>query len=342
MNTVITKPMSTSTLLRDTSAPHPVTVLAAEGDTWGIPGSSFVVLYVALIVAALIAAMLARRSIRAEQGRMSSAGWDTDPYEVAFLNEGPALAVTAALSSLHVDGLITAEGRSVRRVGRSGDTPATRRPRLEQAVLDAASSAITRSGLGSDGGVRAALDELRTGLVERGLLLDDDQIRRMRHWGWAMPAVFALGFTRLASGLAGGRAVSLLGLLLVVAGFAAVRLVTRMPKLSALADRELTRLRTHHQHLSPGMKPDWVANGAIAAGMGVALFGAGALWAADPAFADEIVTRGAASSAGSYSGCGGGCGGSSSSCGSSGGSSGDSGGGSSCGGGGCGGGGCGG
>jgi uncharacterized protein (TIGR04222 family) len=335
MNTMLTTPMSTSTIPSGTSTPDPVAVLAADGDTWGIPGPTFVVLYIVLIVAALVGAMLARREIRAEQGRMPSAGWDADPYAVAFLNEGPALAVTAALSALHVDGLVAAEGKTVHRVG---DPDATHRPRLEGAILAATSYATTRPGLGFKADVRAALDEIRAGLVERGLLLDDDQQRRMRRWGWVMLVVFALGLTRLSSGLAGGKAVGLLAVLLVVAGFAVAWLLfTKGPKISALAERELTRLRMEHQHLSPKMKPDWLANGALAAGMGVALFGAGALWAAAPAFANEIIARGAASSAGSYSGCGGGCGGSST--GSTGGSGCGSSGGSSCGGGGGGGGG---
>jgi uncharacterized protein (TIGR04222 family) len=331
MTTMLSTPMSTSPMLSSPSSPDPITVLAAEGDTWGIPGPTFVVVYTALIVGLLVAAMLARREIRAEPGRTPSTGWEADPNAVAFLNEGPALAVTAALSTLHVDGLIVAEGRSLRRVGAPGALTSRRTP-LEQAVLAATSSAVTRPALGLDSGVQAALDRLRAGLVERGLLLDHDQIRRMRRWGWAMLAVLALGFARLCSGLAGDKAVGGLVLLLVVAGYATVRLLTRAPRLTAAADRELSRLRRDHWHLSPKLKPSWVANGAMAAGMGVALFGAGALWAADPAFADEIIARSAAASGG----------GSSSSCSSSGCGGGDSGGGSSCGGGGCGGGGCGG
>lgn len=339
MTTLLTTTMSTSTILSGSSSPHPVTVLAAENDTWGIPGAAFLVLYIVLIVAALVGATRGRRDIRAERGRLSPDGWHRDPYAVAFLNGGPALAITAALSALHVEGLIAAEGKCVHRVG---DPDLTRRP-LERALLGATAIPTTRVGLGFDSDVRSALDELETGLIERGLLLDDDQRRRMRRWGWVMLAVFALGFTRLCSGLAGGKAVGLLALLLVVAGIAVVPLLlVKAPKLSSLAERELARLRAEHQHLSPDMEPDWVANGALAAGMSVALFGAGALWAADPAFAGEIIARGASgSSAGSYGSCGGGWSGSG--CGSGGDSGGGSGGGSSCGGGGgCGGGGCGG
>jgi hypothetical protein len=77
------------------------------------------------------------------------------------------------------------------------------------------------------------------------------------------------------------------------------------------------------------MRPDWVAYGPGAAATGVGLFGAGALWASDPALAEELALQrasaggdGGASSVGGADGggggsdgggggggCGGGCGG---------------------------------
>ncbi|HEY9414356.1 MAG TPA: hypothetical protein VIQ30_06330, partial [Pseudonocardia sp.] len=93
MNTMVITPlstdtMSTSAILSGEGTPHQVIVLAAEGDTWGISGPTFVVLYIVLIAAALIGVMLSRRGIRTEPGHKPAAGWDADPYAVAFLNEG--------------------------------------------------------------------------------------------------------------------------------------------------------------------------------------------------------------------------------------------------------------
>ncbi|MDQ2709207.1 MAG: TIGR04222 domain-containing membrane protein, partial [Actinomycetota bacterium] len=284
MITVLTNTVLTNTVLTNT-------VLAAEGDTWGISGPTFVVIYLLLAGSLLAVAVLARRAVPAEPGRQPAAGWDADPERVAYLNNGPALALTAALSALHVDGLVTATGGTVQYVGEAG---AAGRSELQRAILSSTFRPVGRGSLAEQTTVRTALDSIRADLEERGLLLNADQRRRIRRWGYPMLAVFALGFTRLWSGLFGGKAVGLLALLLVVVAFAIGWLFMKVPTRSALGETELARLHEQHQHLSPSMRPDWVANGALAAGMGVAVFGADALWAADPAFADEVMAPAAA------------------------------------------------
>ena len=77
------------------------------------------------------------------------------------------------------------------------------------------------------------------------------------------------------------------------------------------------------------MRPDWAVYGPSGAALSVGVFGVGALWAADPAFAGELALQRATAASGS--GSGGDTGGSSCSSGSS------CGGGGGCGGGGCGG-----
>ncbi len=78
----------------------PNTVLAAEGDTWGISGPTFVVIYLLLAGSLLAVAVLARRAVPTEPGRQPAAGWDADPERVAYLNNGPTLALTAALTRI--------------------------------------------------------------------------------------------------------------------------------------------------------------------------------------------------------------------------------------------------
>ena len=147
--------------------------------------------------------------------------------------------------------------------------------------------------------------------------------------GWLL-AVAALGVVRVMAGYRqrpAGRSSwssrscwsSSLGLLLVA----------RAPRRTRAGDALLRQLAADHHALSPSMKPDWAVYGPAGAALAVGVFGVGALWAADPAFATELAAQRAAAGFGGYvPGGGDSGGGSGSSCG---------GGGGGCGGGGCGG-----
>ncbi|WP_300014617.1 hypothetical protein [Pseudonocardia sp.] len=89
------------------------TTSAAGGDTWGISGPSILGSYLLLAALLLAAAVIARRAARKAPGSRSVAGWDADPYRVAYLHEGPDLALTAALGALRAEGVLSAGGRSV-------------------------------------------------------------------------------------------------------------------------------------------------------------------------------------------------------------------------------------
>ena len=159
-----------------------------------------------------------------------------------------------------------------------------------------------------------------------GLLLAEPQRRAVRAVGRWTAAVAGLGLVRLLAGVADGRPVGLLAFAL--AGVATLALVQLLhaPRRSRAGDRLLVRLRRENAVLAPDMRPDWVAYGPGAAATGVGLFGAGALWASDPALAEELALQrastagdgGASSAGGSHvdgndggggGGCGGGCGG---------------------------------
>src|SRR5829696_8365294 len=85
--------------------------LAAAGDTWGISGTTFILVYVLIAVIVLVATMRIRKRIADRGGDRDVSGLDSRPYDVAFLNGGADLAVYSALSSMRVEGTIVTAGR---------------------------------------------------------------------------------------------------------------------------------------------------------------------------------------------------------------------------------------
>jgi hypothetical protein len=114
----------------------------------------------------------------------------------------------------------------------------------------------------------------------------------------------------------------LLAGLAVVTVLAVVQLIVA-PRRSRAGDRTLARLRTEQHGLAPRMRPDWTVYGPEGAALGIGIYGMGAIWASDPAFADELALSRTADTSGSFiattgggdsggggsSGCGGGGGG---------------------------------
>jgi len=282
--------------------------------TWGISGPAFLQLYLLLAGALLVGALRSRYRRRHPLLPAGSPALDagSKPYLIAYLGGGPNRALLAALGSLRADGLVRGYNRRCTRVA---TPPSAWRPALERAVLIEAVVPLTRAELVGRHSVGSALDELRDDLVHRGLLQDVSAGRR-RPWEFATAALFLLGVARLLAGLSGGKPVGFLVLaMLLVAALTVLLFRLAASARTARGDAELAELRAAHPHLSPNMKPDWTANGATAAGLAVGLFGAGALWAADPAFAGEMIMERAFSGVAGSGGCGGwvsaGCGGSS-------------------------------
>ncbi|KWV33412.1 TIGR04222 domain-containing membrane protein [Micromonospora rifamycinica] len=307
-------------------------ILAAPGDTWGIPGPLFLKLYLMVAVVAVVGTLLHRR--RTTAGPPDAAGIDQlGPQQVAYLNGGDQLAVWSALGGLRAAGAI--DVRSDRRLIAAGPTPTGVTP-LDHAIRNAARRPVAAGKLGRDPGVARALEQLRQGLEQHGLLIDADGVRALRRGRNLLLVLLALGVVRLVAGLVNGRPVG--WLLLALAGLGLTfALIARTPRRTRSANTALRHLRSSSHHLSPDSAPAYATYGAAGAAMGVALFGTASLYALDPGFAAQAAIQRQALSSGSgssYSGTS--CGGSTSSC--SGGSSSSCGGG----GGGCGGGGCGG
>lgn len=295
--------------------------LGGPGDTWGISGPAFLLMYVLIALAVWIAGTQARRTIAGAPLGRPGVDAEARPYDIAYLNGGPDLAVNAALGAMHRTGAITSSRGRVSAAGRvePGADP------LERAIHLATGVPVARTRLQHNRTVRGALDTIHARLVSGGLLMSEDDRRRYRAVGWWTVGLAALGLARLLAGIAAAKPVGHLVVCLLVVSVVAVVQLARAPRRTRSGDRVLATLRAEHHTLAPVMRPDWAVYGAGGAALGVALFGTSALWASDPAFADELELQRAASGSGaSYAGGG------------------DSGGGDSGGGGGCGGGGCGG
>ncbi|MET8123597.1 TIGR04222 domain-containing membrane protein [Micromonospora sp. NPDC005189] len=307
-----------------------MTVYAASGDTWGIPGPTFIRYY--LLTAAVVVAIAVYHRIRLAAGPAAATADPLGPEQVAYLNGGPQLAVHAALGGLRGSGAIGV--RPDRRLTTVGPAPTGLTP-LEQAILWAAHQHSRVRDLPQDERVRVALHQTRYGLEQRGLLTNDTQRARARFWGTILIALLGLGVLRLVSGLFSGHPVGYL--LLTLAALLCPTLVLRRAPLLTRAGRAALRgLRREHSHLAPASTPAYATYGAAGAAMGVALYGTASLWVLDPGFAEQAeIQRQAASGSGWSGGSDGSSGGGGDSSGGDGGSS--CGGGGGCGGGGCGG-----
>lgn len=292
---------------------------------------------IAVGVATVLAVVLRRR-----RGRVGTEPGDAgtiepssvDAVSLAYLAGGPARAVTAALSQLRAAGFVDAAARPTPR-------PASGLDRFDAVVLGACARHRVRTvaALLRDREVRAATRELSDEL-ERRCLIDTRAAR------WALRAPQLVVIVGVGAGLvaahgswtsatAGTPAVfSLLPLVLVVVVAAAV--VRRIPiAATARVRRLLAQARTDQAHLDPRMSPSFVTYGPRAAGLAVAVFGAGSVAGVDPSFAAACGVLGRGSAGGLGTGSDGSSmswlGGDSGCCGSGGGGS--DGGGGSCGGG---------
>ncbi|MET8372328.1 TIGR04222 domain-containing membrane protein [Micromonospora profundi] len=306
-------------------------VHAASGDTWGIPGPTFLRFY--LVATAVVVALAVWHRVRLAAGPRSAFVEPLGPQQAAYLNGGPGLAVHAALGGLRGSGAIGVGPD--RRLLTTGPAPTGLTP-LDQAIHWAAHQRSRARDLGQDQRVRTALDQLRTGLEERGLLPTAARRATARRWVRILAVLLVLGVVRLAAGLFNGRPVGYL-VATLFGVLVAVLLLWRIPQTTRAGRAALRDLRRQHTHLAPGSAPAYATYGAAGAAMGVALYGAASLWAIDPGFAEQAeIQRQAMASGGWSSGYSGGSSGTTgSSCG--GGSSCGSGGGGGCGGGGCGG-----
>ena len=133
-------------------------------DTWGIPGPTFLIIFLGAVVAAAIVAAVHRRVLfagdtRTDVGRLS-------PQQVAYLNGRDRQAIYTALGGLRAaDAIGSGPDRTLVQTGPlpTGATP------LDTAVYNAAGRRIHARDLAADPWVTSAVSQLREGLENAGL-----------------------------------------------------------------------------------------------------------------------------------------------------------------------------
>jgi uncharacterized protein (TIGR04222 family) len=277
------------------------------GDTWGISGPDFLNVYLGALVVFLLVATIIRlsatRTGTREAGRLPSAA------EAATLLGGRDRAVHASLAALRTSKSIYEDKKGFIA---AADTPAAGASRLDQAILDAVRRHVPVRRLRTDANVESAAAEVEESAIRAGWLLESAERVRARLGALLLVGLFVLGVVRIVAGLNNDRPVGFLIALTVLAGIAAVVFFVSVPRMTRSGRAALAELRTRNRHLDPRQTPAWATYGATGAAMGVALYGAAALWAADPAFAALTgLPRQTATDSGGYAagGGGGGCGG---------------------------------
>jgi uncharacterized protein (TIGR04222 family) len=278
-------------------------VLSAPGDTWGISGPDFLRVYLGAGLVFLVIAIAIRLSVTRAGG--TGSGRTPSAPEVAFLVGGRTQAIYSSVAALRAAGAIgTGSGRALSATGPQPDgaTP------LDVAVYDAAQRGVAMGRLSNDYRVRTALGELQSRVATSGWLLDPSERARARLGSLLLLGLTGFGVVRIAAGVANDRPVGyLVGLAIVTLLLALVFFAA--PRVSRAGRSVLAETRARNRHLALRQAPSWSTYGMAGAAMGVALYGAAALWVADPSFAASVgLHRAAAGSGGGDSG-GGGCGG---------------------------------
>jgi uncharacterized protein (TIGR04222 family) len=281
--------------------------MITAADTWGISSGSFLLLYAILAVVVLLLSRSARRALADPRGQVGEPDVQRNPHDLAYLNGGATLAVYSALSAMHLRGTVSSERGTVRAAGRLD--PGT--DELERAIHRAARNGVHRNRLVTHHSVCTVLDASRQRLVKAGLLLSDEQRGRIRRVGLWMTVVAVLGLLRVLAGMSNAQPIGFITPMMAIVTLIAVFLLVRAPRRARAGDRLLARLRSEQHGLSPTNRPDWTVYGPEGAALGIGVFGMSALWASDPAFADELALQRNATGSDGGGGWSGGDGGSS-------------------------------
>lgn len=167
-------------------------MVAAGLDTWGISGPSFLKLYGTLSVLVGVLLWWIRRRLLSP-GRRTTGG-ELDEYQLAYLNGGVGLAVTAAAARLCADGVLApAATRHTLEVRRH--LPEVHAAPIERELYGmmrdhrvASPNELQQELRGS-----AALVELRRQLIDARLLVSGDTAQRVGRLWLATVPLLALG-----------------------------------------------------------------------------------------------------------------------------------------------------
>src|SRR5688500_689444 len=171
-------------------------IVAAPGDTWGIPGPQFLWLYAGLAAVAIIGVLIWRRGYTG--GPSSRNAHDLTATQAALINGDRRLAVYSSLAALRAAGAIESDKRGYLRQ--------TALPPAGASELDRAVYAVTRNGISATGvqthqSVRDVLDRTEAELARAGWILDAPARRAVRMGALVVFAVLAIGFARVFDGI---------------------------------------------------------------------------------------------------------------------------------------------
>ena len=269
---------------------------------WEVSNATFLLGYAVLCVVTLGGIWLRRRRLLNAGDASGAPPRKFNAYEVAMLNGGPQLAITIAAAELHRAGSLAWQGsRRLLQVRQRPDRDADGTGELEDEVFDAVlgdPGADTRT-LRKQLETCASIQRLASTLVDAGLLLDDRRRAQVnRLWIWAVP-LLALGIARVVAVSDDDGAVAQVTMMLLAPTIAAVWLAMQRPWATARGRRLLKYQRAGRKTL--GHIPSQTEIPAA-----VALFGAGALWIADPdvAFAWAVPRERGSTLTGGGGGCG--------------------------------------
>lgn len=186
-------------------------------DTWGIPGPTFVGIYLLALLIALLFAFAVRILTRVGADSTAVPTHQLSAQELACLTGGPRRVVEAAIAQLvdtgqvraSRDGYLQATGRE------EGDDPVERTVLAEVKRHGRRSVYLVVDRLGGSD----AVEEVESRLVRDGYLVDRVFAQRRKVLGLVpVVAVFAVGLVRWLTGVANDRPIGILTLLLIGTG----------------------------------------------------------------------------------------------------------------------------
>jgi uncharacterized protein (TIGR04222 family) len=269
--------------------------------TWGISNASFLWFYGILCLLTL-AGIWRRRTSLLNAGDDSARPERLDAYDLAMLNGGPQLVITIAAAKLHRLGSLAhgPSGRAVE-VRQRPDEALDRAGAIEREVYELVlrNPGVCARSLREELETCAPMQQLARTLRQSGLLLDDGtraQISRL--WLWILP-LLALGIACVVAGSANDAAVAYTGMMLAALALATLWLAVQPRWATARGRRLLDAERAGRKTLGRVPSQEEIPTA-------LALYGAGALWVADPgvAFAWAVPRERGSTWTGGGEGCG--------------------------------------
>jgi len=273
--------------------------------TWGISNASFLWFYGILCVLTLSGIWRWRRSLL-NAGDSNARPGPFDAYDLAMLNGGPQLVITIAAAKLHRIGSLAhgTSGRTVE-VRQRPDEADDRSGALEREVYEVVlrNPGVCARALRKELEVCAPMQQLAFTLTQAGLLLDEGARARInRLWLWILP-LLALGIARVVEGSEADASVAYTDMMLAALALATLWLAMQRRWATAPGRRLLDTERGGRRTLGRVPSQEEIPRA-------LALYGAGALWAADPgiAFAWAVPRERGSTWTGGGDGCGAGVG----------------------------------